>query len=236
MEKFVSGNFFQRDISDGSFRALASSFGTLINAEVGLTMMMPGCFTKTLKERRQAIKLLMYHDTSRPCGVVKKAWEDIEGLMVDAKLSSTREGKEALEMLRDGSIDRVSIGFNVTKYDLVDINKEIVRRVHEAMLWEVSLVVFPADPNAVVTEVASRKKADVDKHYRFKTGRPLSVTEAYVYESKQAAITGKPHPDYELFERTYHTVMDDKEMERRIDALYQSKINDLYCEVTRGLL
>ncbi len=137
------------------FSGHASVFNTLIDAYVP-TIIKPGAFSKTLKENAKRIKVLWQHNADWPIGVPEVLKEDARGLFIDAVLSSTPRAEEAAQLLRDGVITEMSIGFDpITSY-LDHSGSEPVRHITELRLWEVSLVTFAANREATVTDVHAR--------------------------------------------------------------------------------
>ena len=88
-------------LAPDSFRGLASVFGVLIDTWVP-TRILPGAFTKTLQENAKRIKVLYQHNADWPIGVPTKMEENSDGLLVEAKVSQTVMGQEALTLIRDG--------------------------------------------------------------------------------------------------------------------------------------
>jgi HK97 family phage prohead protease len=139
-----------------SFRGMASVFDHLIDAFVP-TRILPGAFTKTLKENRSRVKVLYQHNEDWPIGVPTKMEETRDGLLVEAKISQTERGKEALILIRDGVLDELSIGFDAVKWTMVnEPGLGAVRHITELRLWEFSPVTFAANAKAKITSVNRR--------------------------------------------------------------------------------
>jgi phage head maturation protease len=84
--------------------------------------------------------------------------EDDRGLKVVGKLAlDTTRGKEAHALLKMGALNGLSIGF-VSKQWSYDRDTE-VRTLTEVDLWEVSMVTFPANGKARVTNVKASEVA-----------------------------------------------------------------------------
>ncbi|MFC9846649.1 HK97 family phage prohead protease [Streptomyces sp. NPDC060223] len=95
------------------------------------------------------VKLFWMHQ--EPIGRVVKGEETPDGYSITARLSETPRGEEAYTLLKDGVINRFSVGFEpVSDREEDDV---IVRT--EVRLREVSLVPFPAYDKALVAEVRS---------------------------------------------------------------------------------
>ena len=118
----------------------------------------PGSFQKSIKEAFPAgrIKVLWQH--SDPLGMPVEMHEDSRGLYVKAKVSKTRLGDEALELMRDGVIDRMSIGFSIPT-GKSSFGENNVRHIREVKLFEFSPVTFPANESAIIIGVKSIRDA-----------------------------------------------------------------------------
>ena len=118
-----------------------------------------GAFAKSISERGNKTKLYVEHGHQQnklPIGRATNLAETKAGLLGDFYVSRTRDGDEALELVRDGAVDAFSVGFEPVLNEW-SRDRTVVERT-EARLWEVSLVAMPAYENALVTSVRS----DVD--------------------------------------------------------------------------
>ena len=98
--------------------------------------------------------LLWQHRSGEPIGVWPSVKEDNIGLQVEGKLAlKTARGAEAYELLKMGAISGLSIGY-ATREDSYDRVTNI-NTLKKLDLWEVSLVTFPANEKARVTNVKS---------------------------------------------------------------------------------
>lgn len=112
----------------------------------------PGAFTRSIAERGDRVKLCVSHDRrSLPIGRAVSLVEQPDGLHIEARVSATRQGDEALELVRDGVVDSLSIGFR----PIASRNDRGVTVRTEARLDEVSLVSFGAYEDARITAVRS---------------------------------------------------------------------------------
>jgi len=99
-----------------------------------------GVFSEVIKAPHR-VKLLRGHGENNVLGRATLLRETDEGLYAEFKISKTREGDEALELVKDGALDQLSVGFMPIK------NKKRTDGVMErlkAHLAEVSLVTFGA--------------------------------------------------------------------------------------------
>ncbi len=99
-----------------------------------------GVFAEVIKAPHR-VKLLRGHGENNVLGRATLLRETEEGLYAEFKISKTREGDEALELVKDGALDQLSVGFMPIK------NKKrpdgVMERI-KAHLAEVSLVTFGA--------------------------------------------------------------------------------------------
>ncbi|MFE0132051.1 HK97 family phage prohead protease [Streptomyces sp. NPDC059037] len=112
----------------------------------------PGAFARSIRERGQKVKLFVGHESRRlPIGKATELRETPDGLYAAFRVAETREGDDALTLVRDGAVDAFSVSFRPVR-DRRD--GDVIERV-EAALIEVSLVGLPAYPGAVVAGVRS---------------------------------------------------------------------------------
>lgn len=99
-------------------------------------------------------KLMKYHDSTQIVGVVQALQETPEALLFTAKISASRDGNDALELVKDGAIDSVSVGVDPIDAGYDDAGNLIVAK---GLLREISLVAEPAYKDARITRVAATK-------------------------------------------------------------------------------
>jgi HK97 family phage prohead protease len=139
---------------DGTIEGYGSDFGVRDNYD---DVIAKGAFAASLAEHKAAKTMpamLWQHDADKPIGVWSEMVEDTRGLRIKGQLAlDTVKGKEAHALLKMGALNGLSIGF-VSKQWAYDRETE-VRTLTEIDLWEVSLVTFPANEKARVTNVKS---------------------------------------------------------------------------------
>lgn len=107
----------------------------------------------------QGVKLFWNHQ--EPIGRITETRDDEDGFTITAVISKTARGDEAYELLKDGVVDKFSVGFLPIK----DRNDDDVLVRESVDLKEVSLVPFPAYANASVTEVRnSESRSEPNKN------------------------------------------------------------------------
>ena len=156
---------FKADDVDNETRVF-KGYASTYDKDLGGESILPGAFAKTLSERADRVKVLWQHN--EPIGRPMKMYEDGKGLYVEAKISKTRLGDEALELMRDGVIDQMSIGYSVPQ-GKSDYDEDGNRMIKELKLYEFSAVTFPMNEKAFITGVKSVREAlqrtpNIDKH------------------------------------------------------------------------
>ena len=121
----------------------------------------------------KAPKLLEGHDMTQLRGVVTELVEAEEGLLFTAKFANTRASDEAIELVKAGAYDSVSVGAMPVKYKF-DKNGTMV--VSKANLIEISLVAQPAFADAVITEIAA-SQPDEESEEEVVEPQPLDISE-----------------------------------------------------------
>lgn len=97
-------------------------------------------------------KLLEGHDMNALRGVVIELADSEEGLLFTAKFAKTAAANDAIELVKAGAYDSVSVGAQPVKYKY---DKSGTMIVSKANLVEISLVAQPAFKDAVITEIAA---------------------------------------------------------------------------------
>lgn len=140
----------------GVFAGYASLFDV---EDLGHDVIAPGAFADTLKRRgTSGVKMLFQHDPAQPIGVWTKLVEDARGLYAEGRLlTELASAREIASLMRAGVLDGLSIGFRALK---VRRNRQTgVRRIEAVDLWEISVVTFPMQPEARVTQPPSSASA-----------------------------------------------------------------------------
>lgn len=101
------------------------------------------------------VKLFYGHET--PIGVVTSGRETAQGYEITAKVSDTTLGNDVLTLMRDGALNKFSVGF-------VPVSQEkdgsTITRT-KVSLKEVSVVPFPAYAGASITEVREETSSEL---------------------------------------------------------------------------
>ncbi len=102
------------------------------------------------------VKLLWQHDATKPIGIIKSLQEDDYGLRIQAEINTASAyGKEAAELIKQGAIDGLSIGFAIKSSDYQENGTRLIDAVD---LMEVSIVTFPANKKAAIKTIEKNQK------------------------------------------------------------------------------
>ena len=122
-----------------------------------------------IKAEGKVLPLLFNHkgdDLSAYIGTVFNLGEDDHGLKFDAAFDDTPEAQRARQLASDGRLVKFSFAYDVL--DQAEVTLEDGRKVNELRklnIHEISLVLFPANPDTSVIEVKSgrrNRKTDED--------------------------------------------------------------------------
>ena len=123
------------------------------------TYFMPGAWDKSIERFNsgEVIPVLWSHDRSKPIGKFTELKSDDKGLWGRGKLTlEDPQAKIAYAHMKDGSVMGLSVGFEMD-YDNVIYNRLLdALGIAEADLFECSVVVFPANSNAKITNFKSQ--------------------------------------------------------------------------------
>jgi hypothetical protein len=144
---------------DGSFEG---SLAVYSNVDLGGDSILPGAFTKTLKDRGNEVPLLWQHNPDEPIGTLTLS-DGPDALHVKGQLTLDTDANgnyvvptaiKAYVLIKAKVIKGLSIGFDTIK----DSVENGVRQLKELRLWEGSIVTFPMNEAAGITAVKRRGK------------------------------------------------------------------------------
>jgi len=139
---------------DGRITGYGAVFG---NVDQGNDVIMPdafnGCITRAL-EKGYKPKMLWQHDPSQPIGVWDMMKADERGLLMQGRvIADVAKGREAIALLKAKAVDGLSIGYKTTDCEYEENDLGMIRKIKAADVWETSIVTFPMNPEATVTDV-----------------------------------------------------------------------------------
>lgn len=131
------------------------------------TEIFPG-FVETIQSgslipREGGVKLFSEH--CAVIGVVTDMREEDGGLVIDARISDTQLGRDVRQLIADGALTQISIGFlpaddgQTVTYTDDGIDVTVTR----ATLYEVSVVPFPAYEDTAITDQRSNTNTAIDE-------------------------------------------------------------------------
>jgi len=139
----------------GEFEGYGSVFGVKDSYS---DIVVPGAFQKSLanwREKKQLPAMLWQHKIDEPIGIYTEMAEDDIGLKISGRLliDDDHLAKRAHAHMKAGSLSGLSIGYMLKDWEY-DKDKGAFL-LKEIDLWEVSLVTFPANDEARISEVKS---------------------------------------------------------------------------------
>ena len=141
------------DDKEGTFSGYGAVFS---NIDSGGDIIEPGAFTKTIAEGIGRVKILSGHnDSLLPIGIPTELREDAKGLFMSAKISDTTLGRDVKTLIHDGVLCELSIGYDPVVFDY---DENGIRHLREVKLWEISVVTWAMNEQAIVTEVKAGRK------------------------------------------------------------------------------
>lgn len=139
------------DSETGVFEGYASPFG---NVDSDGDVVEKGAYAKFLAGDWSRVKILALHNEEwLPIGKPLELREDDVGLYIKAQISDTSMGRDVRQLLKDGVLDELSIGYIALDFFMDD---QGFRHLTEIELLEVSVVTWAANALAKVLDVKSR--------------------------------------------------------------------------------
>ena len=127
------------------------------NVDLQNEVILPGAFAKTISERIPAgkVKLMVKHiasggDTLDVAGTITEAREDEKGLWIHAELSGSAKAQSARELVNEGHVAGLSIGYKILKSEPGTFGGQDVLFLKEMFLAEVTIVPVPANDMAQI--------------------------------------------------------------------------------------
>lgn len=196
---YIDRPFEVKAVDDkGRFSGYGSVFG---NVDAYQEIVAPGAFAESLAAWKDAGKLppvLWQHRSGEPIGPYLEMREDAHGLFVEGQLlvDDVARAKEARALMKARAVNGLSIGF-VTREDSYD-KVTGVRTLKKIDLWEVSIVTFPANPAAQISNVKSAVEAletlaEAERYLRDAGGFSKSAALAFIARVK--SLSGRSDSD-----------------------------------------
>lgn len=148
---------FDAEIPDGFISGTASTPSVDLHGH----RVLPGAFDEAIKNRGfeggQGIKLLAYHDRTKVAGMIKQLQTVNDRLKIAANLFlNVGYVKDLYEVSKQTKGLNFSVGFKLQDFKFVDDEKDgDILVVEKGDLIEVSIVAFPAQPEAKMEFIKS---------------------------------------------------------------------------------
>jgi uncharacterized protein len=176
---------------DGTFEGYGSVFGTLDSYR---EIVAPGAFTESLKRIKDSgdpLPALWQHRSGEPIGGYDKLEEDDRGLKVGGWLmiGEIARAREAHALMKRRVVKGLSIGYYIEDESWND--KDRVLTLRKLDLVELSIVTFPANPDALVDSVKHAR--EMFSHGGLPSLKDFEafLREAGASKTQAAAIAGK---------------------------------------------
>ena len=141
----------ETDDAPRTVRGLAVPYGVEIELFDGyFETIAPGALADRAED---ATSLKLFYRHNEPIGLITSITETAKGIEIEARFSDTQAARDAYQLVRDGVIDRLSIGFIPLAFERTEDEAGVHTTITSLDLREVSLVPFPAYDGATVTEV-----------------------------------------------------------------------------------
>lgn len=173
----------QAEMTEGQYAGEFTGYAAgILNIDNTGDMILPGAFSADLPRFLSEGVVCWQHDWMTPIGVPVAASEDGYGLLTKSRISRTQQGMDAMTLIRDGVVKKLSIGYQVLDYDVVDrsglartmqgygltqekqmatlatfdeMGRDVVYLLKKLKLYEYSPVTVPANDKAIIMDAKS---------------------------------------------------------------------------------
>jgi len=154
----------KEDISEeGMFTGYASTFGG--KPDSYRDIVVEGAFRETLEKGGRngtGVMMLWQHQNAQIPGLWVELSEDKKGLRNVGQLAlETALGHDVHVLMKLGAVKGESIGYDAVEYEIDEKNR--LRYLKSIILWEISLVSFPANTRARITGVKAFEDAQTPR-------------------------------------------------------------------------
>jgi HK97 family phage prohead protease len=149
-----------------TFSGLASTW----DLDLGNDVIELGAFKRTLNAWRSSGRVLPlidnhnYGSVRAVVGKMLSAQETTEGLECDFEVIEGPDGDEVLRRVKGGYVDGLSIGYEAVKWEMERAEGtdawDAIRHLKEIKLREVSVVIWPMNPHAVIDTTSVKALAE----------------------------------------------------------------------------
>lgn len=154
------------ETASATMEGYASTFDSPYEVEGMIETIGRDAFKETLQKNADVFAFLN-HDTGRVIARTTtgslKLGVDETGLKAVINPVDTQDGRDAIELVRTGTLDAMSFGFVVDDDTLELRDGKIYRTINKVTLHEVSVVAFPANENAKISMRCKERCAELAK-------------------------------------------------------------------------
>lgn len=176
---------------EGRIIGYGAVYGT---KDQGRDIIVKGAFDKSLASRPRP-KMLWQHDPYNVIGVWDKVTSDEKGLKVEGQLLlDIPQARTAHTLAKAGALDGLSIGYKTIDHEFTGRGEEKTRTLKELELWEVSVVTFPMNTEATLTDVKRLQNPREVEYLLRKAGVPSTCAKLialYGFEEAMERLTDR---------------------------------------------
>lgn len=150
------------DDEENVLEGYASTFG---NMDLQYDVVAKGAFKNSIgRVKKGEVPYLADHMASvrNVLGTLVDATEDSKGLRIKVRFAGDPDAQAIRQKMMEGHISKMSIGYEPMQWRYETRGEKRVRVLEDVKLWEVSAVVFPANPEAVIERVKSVVQETID--------------------------------------------------------------------------
>ena len=98
------GELLDADDYAGVIKGYGSFFG---NKDSDGDIITKGAYKKTIQENGERVKYLYQHSMDMPIGKMRELYEDDKGLVFVAEIAKTQLGKDVVELMKSGVLQKI---------------------------------------------------------------------------------------------------------------------------------
>lgn len=221
------------------FEGFASTFG---NIDHDSERMIQGAFKESLKKKMPVV--LWQHNSREPIGMPIELKETDEGLFIKARLpkADTFVSGRVIPQMKVGSVTKMSIGFFILEANEEKTDDRWILNITKVDLLEFSLVTFPANDLAEVTDMKCLKEIEDPKDLRsyLKEELGLNCKERSLLISKVKSLFGSDDLEEDITEESSDEAFSLEKLDSAIEMIKGPKptvnsiIEKAIQEITHG--
>jgi len=160
------------DSDSRTFEGFLSTYGTV---DADNDRVLKGAFTRSLRASLVGVPLCWAFRADEPIGRAQVI-DTPKGLKITGKLAEgVRRADEIYQLLKDGVVKGLSIGFKTLKSRMDGDIRELI----ELRLFEASLVIFPSNPEATISSVKQLEGNALERELKAEVEDFISALEEF---------------------------------------------------------